>query len=1363
MVMGEVVAFVREFVRDLVGELVGRLIAWAAEVAATLGLATPVVVAQATAAISRVVSKVADLVRRLVKTIGNVAPRIRKVIDKLDEIIAKLATLMRKGDSPGSTTPHGPDGTTSPSSTTTPSHADAPPSSTRDQGGTSASTTDGASGGTRGPDGTTPGTHGQGDRASRPANLHNTHTPANARPTAGDPVDVTTGEVVLGQTDVELAGVLPLILRRTHISSYRAGRLYGRSWASTLDQRLEFDEDGVLYVADDGMLLVYPDVSATEEVVPQIGPQWPLRRTDTGYAVSKPESGQVLHFAAGPGTVRPLTEIDDRNGNRITLRRNTSGALAEVTHSGGYHVDVDTEAGLITELRLRTPDGPGITLVRYAYTGIGELARVINSANLPLEFEYDQAGRLTQWTDRNGRWYRYVYDQRGRCIAAQGSGGLLNGTFTYDGSRITRYTNALGHTTGYQFDTRNNVIAETNPLGHTTRSEWDDRDRLISRTDPLGRTTRFAYDDAGRLTELIRPDGTRTVLEYSHIGLATSVIEPGGALSRREYDDRGNVVAVTDAAGALTHFTYDDRGGLTSVLDATGSTRRVETNDAGLVVSTTDALGATTRYQRDMFGRICAVVDPVGGVTRFGWTIEGKLLSRTMPDGTTERWSYDGEGNLIEYRDPLGQTSRTEYGGFDLAMARTGPDGARLEFGYDATLRLLSVTNPQGLTWRYDYDAAGNLASETDFNGRTLTYQHDVAGQLIARTNGAGETTTFVRDVLGNVVEKRVGGIVTTTFGFDEAGRMVHAGTRDAEVEFERDPVGRVLAETVNGRTLTSSYDALGRRTHRRTPSGAESTWAYDTNSNPTALTVAGHTVRFDYDAAGREVRRALDAGAVLAQAWDVNHRLVSQQVTAARPEPQAAHLVQQRMYHYRPDGYVVGVDDRLAGARHFDLDPAGRVTAVHGPGWSERYAYDTAGNVTDAGWPVAPNGAGTPESQGPREYVGTLIRRAGRTRYEHDRQGRLVFRRRQTLSGQQRTWTYRWDADDRLVGVTTPDGTSWRYVYDAFGRRIAKQQLAGDGRVVDETVFTWDGVTLAEQTTIGFVPDGSQPGPQALTTWTTWDFEPGSFRPVSQTERTTVSHAPQEWVDQQFYALVTDLVGTPMEMVDPSGEVAWRSQTTLWGQTLARANGGPHCPLGFPGQYHDRETGDTYNYQRYYDPTLGRYESTDPLGLVGSANPHTYVPNPTTWRDPLGLAPCTPSQTTGTAPSFAVDPSGNVTDLRPGHRPDGQLVLSGHGTIPTGDTSTVTVPPGTTLHMYSPHGSTISDTLGNRIEFHGTATPHETFGPGMQVPDYVLSPPHGLTIMGTPVTVTQPTRLSDLLRPNMGNTHWAACREVYP
>ncbi|MFD8463152.1 RHS repeat-associated core domain-containing protein [Streptomyces antimycoticus] len=61
-------------------------------------------------------------------------------------------------------------------------------------------------------------------------------------------------------------------------------------------------------------------------------------------------------------------------------------------------------------------------------------------------------------------------------------------------------------------------------------------------------------------------------------------------------------------------------------------------------------------------------------------------------------------------------------------------------------------------------------------------------------------------------------------------------------------------------------------------------------------------------------------------------------------------------------------------------------------------------------------------------------------------------------------------------------------------------------------------------------------------------------------------------------------------------------------------------CPLRFPGQYADPETGLHYNLFRYYDPETARYLTPDPLGLAPADNPHTYVVNPLTWADPLGL-----------------------------------------------------------------------------------------------------------------------------------------------
>jgi RHS repeat-associated protein len=39
------------------------------------------------------------------------------------------------------------------------------------------------------------------------------------------------------------------------------------------------------------------------------------------------------------------------------------------------------------------------------------------------------------------------------------------------------------------------------------------------------------------------------------------------------------------------------------------------------------------------------------------------------------------------------------------------------------------------------------------------------------------------------------------------------------------------------------------------------------------------------------------------------------------------------------------------------------------------------------------------------------------------------------------------------------------------------------------------------------------------------------------------------------------------------------------------------------PGQYYDKETNTSYNYFRDYDPAVGRYVQSDPIGLVGGLN----------------------------------------------------------------------------------------------------------------------------------------------------------------
>ena len=131
------------------------------------------------------------------------------------------------------------------------------------------------------------------------------------------------------------------------------------------------------------------------------------------------------------------------------------------------------------------------------------------------------------------------------------------------------------------------------------------------------------------------------------------------------------------------------------------------------------------------------------------------------------------------------------------------------------------------------------------------------------------------------------------------------------------------------------------------------------------------------------------------------------------------------------------------------------------------------------------------------------------------------------------------------------------------LGRRIDKQRLHADGTVAAQIDFSWDGTVLAEQTTSG----------------------------------------------------------TPTELFDPAGGIAWHQTTTFWGLALPQPRPAAYTPLRFPGQYHDPETGHNYNFYRYYSPVEGIFASADPLGRSGGPNPHAYVPNPIGYLDPLGLA----------------------------------------------------------------------------------------------------------------------------------------------
>jgi RHS repeat-associated protein len=104
------------------------------------------------------------------------------------------------------------------------------------------------------------------------------------------------------------------------------------------------------------------------------------------------------------------------------------------------------------------------------------------------------------------------------------------------------------------------------------------------------------------------------------------------------------------------------------------------------------------------------------------------------------------------------------------------------------------------------------------------------------------------------------------------------------------------------------------------------------------------------------------------------------------------------------------------------------------------------------------------------------------------------------------------------------------------------------------------------------------------------------------------------------LYYVHNDHLGAPQVLTDEVGAVVWRATYDPFGQATVTTSTITNN-LRYPGQYFDSETGLYYNMARYYDPKIGRYITSDPIGLRGGLNTYLYArANPLRYVDPSGL-----------------------------------------------------------------------------------------------------------------------------------------------
>lgn len=1031
----------------------------------------------------------------------------------------------------------------------------------------------------------------------------------------GHPVDVATGKLVTSAVDFELPGPLPLRFERVYQSNFasRGGPL-GHGWSHSLDQAVWEERGKVVLLDEEGREVELdtfdlPDrrLREGEEAFQPID-RLTFRREAQGKWRVTAADGTVRELAPVPGRAdgrAMLQRIVSRDGHHeITLTYDDRGRLEWVRDSGGRLVGFEHDArDRLVAIKLPLAHERGwATHRRFDYDADGDLVRATDSQGHAWRFEY-VTHLMVRETDRTGLSFYFEYDGLGEdawCTRTWGDGGIYDHVLKYDKkNHVTFVTNSLGHTTQYQMNAAKMVVAVIDPLGAKTSYEYDMASRReVAAIDPLGGRTESVFDAKGNLTRLVGPDGAALEVEWDANGCPTRVRDPLGVEHHYAYDREGHLVAHWRPDGTHAHYQWE-RGLVRSMTDGDGQvftvSRDAEHQVAGLVLPN----GAVLEYRYDGRGRLVRADDPRGGRTRVTYDAEGRMLERTGPIGLTRRYRFDPEGNLLEIEDA---TRRVRFGYTHFhRVAWREEGGERLRFEYDLEDRLVAVVNEVGEVYRFELDRAGRVTAEVGFDGGRLAFGRDLVGRVSARVLPSGRATAIQYDLAGRPLAVEHDDGTFARFLYDARGDVVMASTETSEVRFARDRMGRVERESQDGGAtwVRVGYGAGGARAEVQTSLGGLQRIERDALANASVLKNGAFTLSFERDALGAERARVMPGGVRLEWERDLAGRPTTRRTTRRAPLDGPAAIPREidlLVYQWRGEDQIAALLDPVRGPRFFDHDSRGRLIRERRNGGELQRAMDAAGNVyrradrTDRRY-----GAG-----------GVLLEAAapdgsGTVLYAHDRDGNQIER----VDPAGTRWRSRYDGHGLLREVEEwPEGASSpiariELTYDAFARRLAKTRIAlgPDGQSLDrrETRFVWDGDVVVHEL-------DSEEG------LTTWFWEPGTLTPVGKQR------------GDRYWSITSDHLGTPTEMYDAEGELAWRMQLDVFGVASFEVGGPEDCPWRWPGQYDDRDLGEYYNRWRYYGPSEGAYRSSDPWRLDGNLGRHAYADDPSLYGDPFGL-----------------------------------------------------------------------------------------------------------------------------------------------